>query len=247
MSLPAIHDLGDMAPPVTVVADLHLRAERPDVLEAFRTCLEGVEARGGTLVLLGDVFDHWLGRRQADERFERGVLDALRGLAATGVRLAFVEGNRDFLFDGADGLALERWPDVVKARWGERAVVLSHGDLLCTADHAYLGMRRAMRRLRPLEPLVPYGLRRWIAARLRRKSSSARKTTEAYRMALDYGEARRWLEGYDADALVVGHVHTGVHHRLEVARPRDVYVLKDWEVRPNAVVFDEDGIRLGPI
>ena len=120
MRVPPVRDLGPMEPPVTVVGDLHLRSERPDVVDAFRSSLEAVRRRGGTLVLLGDVFDRWLGRRQAEEAFERGVLDQLGETAAAGVRLAFVAGNRDFLFDGADGLDLELWPDVVAARWGER-------------------------------------------------------------------------------------------------------------------------------
>lgn len=244
MTLPAIHDLGAMSAPITVVGDLHLRADREDVLDAFLGCLADVRARGGTLILLGDVFDRWLGRRQAEAPFERRAIDALRETAAAGVRLAFVGGNRDFLFDGVDGLDIELWPDVVRAGWGGRTVVLSHGDLLCTADLEYLAMRRVLRQLRRLRGLFPYGVRTFLAGRLRKTSSSARKAKAPHRMALDYGEAKRWLDGFDADVLVVGHVHTGVHQRLEDGR--DVYVLKDWERAPNTVVFDGEGLRLGP-
>ena len=80
------------------------------------------------------------------------------------------------------------------------------------------------------------GLRSVSTAEVERKSASA--------LGIDYGAARRWLEAYEADALVLGHVHTGVHHRLPGARARDVYVLRDWHACANAVTFDERGIRL---
>lgn len=243
-----VHDVGAMAPPVTVIGDLHLTEERPDLLAHFESFAERLEA-AGTLVLLGDVFDWWVGAAQARETFAARVLERLRALADRGIRLAFVRGNRDFAFEGGDGLALDLWPDVVRARWGDRTVVLSHGDLLCTADVDYLRMRRVLRSApmtwlrHHLPPDVLYGL----ARRLRRASVRAQNGDPTKERGIDYGEARRWLEDLDADALVLGHVHTGVHHRLGGERPRDVYVLKDWDAGPNAVRFDGTGITLAGV
>jgi hypothetical protein len=57
-------------------------------------------------------------------------------------------------------------------------------------------------------------------------------------LGIDYGEALRWLEAADADVLVAGHVHTGLHHRLPGPRSREVWVLKDWDRAANAIRFD---------
>ena len=246
MSLPPILDLGDMPAPVTVTADLHLTAMRPETLDAFLPFLEDVRKRGGTLILLGDLFDWWMGPAQTKDPFAAQVLDGLRETAGAGVRLAFVAGNRDFVFAGAEGLDIEIWPDVVRARWGDKKVVLSHGDLLCTADLAYLAMRKIIRTtpMRWFGLSLPPPLRRKLAHGMRRASGKAQKVDPRKHLGIDYGEARRWLEGYDADLLVLGHVHQGVHHRLEGVRPRDVYVLKDWDSKGNCVCFDERGIRL---
>jgi len=184
------------------------------------------------VVLLGDLFESWAGPRQATEGASARVVKALRALSASGVALAFVSGNRDFLFTGARGLEVALWPDLVRATWGGREVLLTHGDLLCTEDESYLRMRRVLRSplVRFLARLVPYALTRRVAAGLRRVSRRAVRKKARYQMDLDYASARAWLEATGAEVLVAGHVHTGVSHRLEgPGRAREVHVLKDWE------------------
>jgi UDP-2,3-diacylglucosamine hydrolase len=142
---PRTLDVGAMEAPVVVVADVHLSAKEPDVAARFASFLASCEGRGGWLVLLGDLFDWWVGSAQARRPFEADVIARLARVAASGVRLAFVAGNRDFAFEGAPGLAMERWPDAAKARWGSRTALLTHGDLLCTADTGYLALRSVLR------------------------------------------------------------------------------------------------------
>ncbi len=230
---------------MTVIGDLHLSEERPDVFERFGRFLQRLPA-GGTCVLLGDVFDWWVGRAQAGEPFSGRVVEALSDAVDRGTRLGFIQGNRDFAFDGVEGLRMALWPDVVRARWGGKTVVLSHGDLLCTADLAYLAMRRVLRSvpMTALRRALPTNVLYALARRLRRASTRAQADDPATRRGIDYREARRWLEAYDADALVLGHVHTGVHDRLPGPRPRDVYVLKDWDAYASAVRWDGEAIRL---
>ncbi len=235
-----------MAPPVTVIGDLHLTAEHPGTRDDLFDLLRAIAPAGGTLVILGDLFDFWVGRGQAKTPFARGVTERLAAAQAEGLRLVFLAGNRDFAFDGAPGLALACWPDVVRARWGDTTVVMSHGDLLCTADTSYLAMRRVLR----LPPVV-WGLRRGpyrvtvtLAQALRAVSERHGRRSTGALLGIDYGRARAWLDGLDADLLVLGHVHTGVHHRLDGPRPRDVMVLRDWDRRPSAVVYDGGVPRL---
>lgn len=235
-----------MEAPVVVVGDIHLGPGDPQVQAAFLAFLRSLHGRAAHLVLLGDVFDAWVGDAQRHARDVAEVLQALRDLAASGTRLCFQPGNRDFLFRGAEGLELTRWPDVVRAAWGPRRVLLTHGDLLCTADVGYLRLRKVLRSrvFLGLARSVPHAVRQGFGRLLR--GASRRKTRRAPRaaMGLDYAAARDWLEGFGADVLIAGHVHTGVHHRLPGTPPREILVLRDWERGANVIRWDGDEVAL---
>ncbi len=246
---PSVLDVGRMDSPVTVVGDVHLSPSEPRVAERFMRFLETLERRGGWLVLLGDLFDWWIGPAQARRPFEAALIGRLARLADSGVRLAFVGGNRDFGFDGAPGLPLARWPDAVRARWGERTVLLTHGDLLCTADAGYLALRRVLRSP-PIAlgmRVLPFRVTSYVAEGLRGVSSRSGRRSPGAGRGIDYGAATEWMAAEGAEVLVAGHVHTGVHHVTRSEPRREVYVLKDWDRRPNAVVFDGDRIALTPV
>ena len=128
------------------ISDLHLDPERPAITELFGRFLEG-EARGAdALYILGDLFEAWVGD---DDPSPAGafVADRLRALAAVGVPVHFIRGNRDFLI-GADyarraGFTILPDPAVIMLH-GEPTLVL-HGDLLCTDDSAYQQFRAQTR------------------------------------------------------------------------------------------------------
>lgn len=249
--LPDVLDVSDLPMPVTVVGDVHLTANEPDVVHRFSAFLAQRATQGGTLVLLGDIFDWWVGREQATRNpFAREALDPLKAVADAGVRLIFLAGNRDYAFEGCDGLDLELWPDVVRTRIGSRSVVMSHGDLLCSEDRGYLRMRAWFRSPagRWLLRTLPYRWTSYIARGLRDLSDRSTRRSRGAQLGIDYGLAAAWLDGYEADALVVGHVHTGVHHELPGKDGvRDVYVLRDWSRASNAVEMDGETIRLVPV
>ena len=246
--LPDVVDVTDLPTPVTVVGDVHLTPEEPDVAERFIAFLEARGTQGGTLVLLGDIFDWWIGREQAARQpFARGILEQLRTVKDAGVRLVFLAGNRDYAFDGAEGLDVELWDDVVRTQLGGRTVVLSHGDLLCSEDRGYLRMR-AWFRSKPgrwLLRTLPYTWAAYVAQGVRDLSDRSTRRSRGAQLGIDYGLAAAWLDAYEADALVVGHVHTGVHHELPGPNgPRDVYILKDWSRASNAIEMSGERIAL---
>ncbi len=234
-----------MTAPVVVVGDVHLSPEHPDVADRFEAWLAGLAGRCAHLVLLGDVFEGWVSRRQAREPFVRRFLDRLAGLASAGTRLAFQGGNRDFAFDGAPGLPLDLWPDVVRTRWGTRTVLLTHGDLLCSADGRYQRMRKLLRSpvVDGVRAALPYAAATYLARGLRGLSERevARKPYAA--MGLDYAQVRGWL-----DAARRRRARRGPrpHGRPPPAagRPvRDVLVLKDWDAGGGVVVVGRCGDR----
>ncbi len=128
------------------ISDLHLDATTPGTLAAFSRFL-AVTARGAaSLHILGDLFETWIGDDDPDPARDR-VCTELRALSRSGVPLYVMQGNRDFLygpeFERRSGCVLLPDP-VVVALHGER-VLLTHGDLLCTGDHAYQELRTIVR------------------------------------------------------------------------------------------------------
>ena len=244
--LPKVLDVPPLTAPVIVAGDVHLSPEHPEVADRFEAFLRGLPGRCASLVLLGDVFDWWVGRQQAEEAFAQRFIGALSALVRAGTRVAFQGGNRDYAFDGADGLEVDLWPDVVRTTWGARTVLITHGDLLCTGDGRYQTMRRVLRSRGARAGLaaLPHGAATWLARGLRDLSEREVRRKPYASMGLDYALAKTWLAGYGADVLVAGHVHTGVHHRLAGARPSDVLVVKDWEAGGGVVRFDGRSIAL---
>ncbi len=252
--MPPIQDVPPLPSPVAVAGDVHLAPDQPGVRDRFLQFVRERAERGGSLVLLGDLFDYWCGWRQAEEPFLVPVFEALREAHRAGLKLVFQAGNRDFGFEGADDLEIDFWTDVVRTEIGGRRVLLTHGDLLCTSDRGYQKLRQVVRGRggapRRWLRALPYNAARYLAQGTRRASTRAtRRKSRAY-MDIDYGTARAWLEEAEADVLVAGHVHTGVHHVLAAAdgngSSREILVLKDWERGGGVVLFDDDRVRLVP-
>jgi len=193
-----------------VVADLHLEVEAgPDSepIVEFTAFLERVRA-APMLVLLGDLFEYWLGRSHASSPGGRAVL---AGLAAFPGRLVLVPGNRDVLAGAelaASGLVLAPEGLVAEVEDGTRLLLL-HGDELCIHDTSYQRLRRFLRRpgVRTLLCALPASVARLLAQSLRSHSKKAVPAKAPLAVTQDAGEAARRLAAAGARVLVVGHAH----------------------------------------
>jgi UDP-2,3-diacylglucosamine hydrolase len=215
------------------VSDVHATPASPATLDAFLRFLAGPAREAETLYVLGDLFETFVAPEEAARPGVRDVIGGLRALGAAGTRVLFLPGNRDFPLEGVlRPLGIGRLPDMARLDVDGVRVLATHGDLLCTRDRRYQAFRRAVR-ARPLAAFaeaLPAGALDRLAARAR-EASKAETSRKAYdTMGLDAGRVRRLLLREDADALVCGHVHWGVRHRMSVdGRPRDVFVLGAWE------------------
>jgi UDP-2,3-diacylglucosamine hydrolase len=232
--------------PALFVSDLHLSPGRPDMAARFLRFL-AAEARGGsTLYILGDLFDHWIGDDDADEPFNRGVLDALGALAATGVEIAFQHGNRDFLMSGRaaqrGGLRLIHDP-TVRDLFGTRTLLM-HGDTLCTDDVRYQRFRARVRRPAVVRVFLalPRGLRQAIAGGLRSVSETEKgaKPPEIMDVSAPTVEAALRAHGYPR--LIHGHTHRpGRHVHAIDGQTCERWVLGDWYRRASYLRCDAHG------
>ncbi len=227
------------------ISDLHLDAAEPATLAQFRAFLRDEAAACDALYILGDLFETWIGDDD-DEPARAGARDALRALTAGGVPCFIQHGNRDFLlgagFMAASGCTL--LPDPTVLAIGGRRFVLSHGDVLCTADRGYQRFRGLVRNaaFQKCWGMLSLRLRRRLAALARRRSHAYTQRAPESIMDVTPAAVAALLRTTGAEVLVHGHTHRPRMHRLEVdGSERTRIVLGDWPLRGKVLVVDAAG------
>ncbi len=201
-----------------VISDLHLDASSGEAHAAFVDFLHAARARPA-LLILGDLFDAWVGPAHGRLPGARIIFAALRTASESGLAISLVHGNRDFLLDENFTLAtgVRVYPDGILANLpGGSRVLCVHGDELCTLDHSYQRLKRIVRSkpARWLAPRLPDSLALGVARRMRKVSQAAviQKPPETKRQQIDEVRARAGAAG--ADTLICGHAHAFRDERL---------------------------------
>ncbi len=207
-----------LGPGSVVVADLHIDVERAGAERAFTRWLAGLSG-APRLVVLGDLFEFWVGRSELSSPGAQAVTAALSALRGRGTEIDVVLGNRDFLLDSsferASGARVHA-QGLVGAAGKEERVLLLHGDELSTLDRRYQRLR-ALLRSRPVRwaaPRVPVFLARRVARSLRRASRREVASKPSAVVAMQEGEAEREALAEGAGVLVCGHAHRAQDCRL---------------------------------
>ena len=195
---------------IAVVADAHLGgpggSAEPLAAQLLKLPAQGCER----LLLLGDIFQVWVGFERFATREILVLMEALTELQAGGLPIHYVEGNRDFFIAGS---AYERVFATVgkEARFvagGHRCLAV-HGDDVNRADYPYrvwrflsknAMSRLAMRHLpHKLASRLIYGVEGELA-----KSNFKHKRKIPDDLIRDYG-IRRLAEGHRV--VLMGHFH----------------------------------------
>ena len=242
----------DAADVLTLFAsDLHLSRERPGSVASFVRLARGPARRAGTLYLLGDVFDQWLGDDDTTPPHPE-VEEELRRLCDAGICVGFAAGNHDFLvgreFAARTGVTL--LGEVTAIGLDGRRTVLTHGDHLCTADTDYQAFRAHVR-----DPAVqrsflalPLAERARMAAQLRHRSRelAALKPDDITDVAPEAVEGL--LREHRADDLIHGHTHRPATHHLVVDdRECRRIVLADWYAGDSVLAIEDGEYRCSSV
>ncbi len=229
--------------PFVLVADAHLTREDPEA-ESFLAFLGRVGPRCGTLAILGDLFNVWLGEPKFHLPHHRRILDALVRLRRGGVRLVYVEGNRDFHVRRA---AAGRFFDVVAEdslieSHGDWRVWLTHGDAVNLDDRPYRAWKAFSKSalVYGAFSLLPGGVGVRLAESLERRLSG---TNVEHKLHFPEGHclayARRAFDR-GCHALVLGHFHQErqIPCGEREGRPVGVYVLPAWRHGHRYLIFE---------
>ena len=228
---------------IEFISDLHLSEHTPDTFRAFEHHLLNTDAQA--VLLLGDVFEAWVGDDAADSGFELRCAQLLQA-AAQRLHCAFMAGNRDFLL--GPGLlqrcGVQELPDpTVLAAFGTRTL-LSHGDALCLGDVDYQRVRVLLRtpQWRAQFLAQPIAVRREQVRRARAESETRKLGSSPQDYAdVDAPLALQWLRAAAAPVLVHGHTHRPGSGPLGASTAYLRHVLSDWDLedprRPRAEVL----------
>lgn len=230
------------------VSDLHLSAERPDLTTRFAAFLADTAASKITaLFILGDLFDAWIGDDDLAQPFNAEVCSLLRKLSDQGTHLFFIAGNRDFLIGDtfAQAAGLQRLTEVEKVGAGEAAILIMHGDTLCTDDTDYQAFRQQVRNPAWQGNFLarPLAERRAEATALRQKSRAATKEKSQTIMDVNAEVVRQALIASGCRRLIHGHTHRpGCEHILLADGVAERWVLSDWDShRGDALEVNTEG------
>jgi UDP-2,3-diacylglucosamine hydrolase len=238
------------------ISDLHLAAERPRTIGRFLRFLAEDAPGHRELVILGDLFEFWIGDDAAASA--RPIVDGLAAYSASGRRLLLMHGNRDPLlghaFAAASGGTLLADPIIVEV--AGTPTLLSHGDAWCTLDVAYQRFRSTVRQPEFQRDFLSKTLDERIAfARgLRMQSDSEKSTKAADIMDVTPDAVVAALRAAGVRRIIHGHTHRPASHVVDLGDAlAERWVLPDWDLdaaeprggflefaegRPRLVFFD---------
>lgn len=244
----------ELAPGTVAITDLHLSPVGDPRTDTFIRWCDGLRD-APRLLILGDLFDMWVGPRQARLPGTARALAALRRLTDRGVGVDVVPGNRDALmgaaFEAASGARLWHEGFVADLGGAGRRAAFVHGDALCTLDAGYQRLRRvwrngAVRRVAGWTPLWAAG---WIGRRLRRASEAAKPRKVEAQRSIRPLAVQRLAEQAGVEMVVCGHAHEPIDVALSdypETRGSGVrwLVLGAWRMHGLDLLTVEEGGRL---
>ena len=226
-------------PATLLFSDVHLSPARPAIRDILIGLLHGDARRAAAVYILGDLFNVWFAEPKFRMPHQERVLGELGSLAAAGVVVKFVEGNRDY---SVRRNCLGRpFAEVSSTRltevYGSRRVVSEHGDEINRADRQYRMWKRFSR------SFAVYGLFRLLPGRrgigigesLERTLSGTNMRNKSYfpaELCRAYAED---LFRQGGDALILGHFH---EERILPVAGGTVYVMPTWRGHHRYLCFE---------
>lgn len=227
---------------------MHIDAAQPAIIAQFLQFLQTEAKDAAALYILGDLFESWIGDDAADPA-QAAAIAGLRTLTSSGVPCFVMHGNRDFLlssrFSAMSGAHLLSDPLIITL-YGE-AVLVMHGDALCTDDHAYQRLRATVRDADWQRQFLALSIesRRALAGAARAGSQAHTAAMEHAITDVNADSVAMALRGAGTSILLHGHTHRPAMHALEVdGRPRTRIVLGDWYDHGSVLRWDQHGPEL---
>ena len=228
------------------ISDLHLQENQPEITQLFFKFLHDCDASIDAIYILGDLFEAWIGDDD-NTHFHQQIMAAMQAVTQKGTPIYFLHGNRDFLIGkhflretGCQLLTTEAKISVYGT-----AILLMHGDTLCTRDSAYLKWRKISHHpiLNKLLFLYwPLTFRRQFAKKMREKSAHYTQSATREIMDVTQAEVEHIMQKHAVQFLIHGHTHLPGFHYFSINQSSYTrIVLGAWHHAGSALIWDESG------
>lgn len=213
---------------VEFVSDLHLSLTLPKTVARWERYLTETDA--DALVILGDLFEVWVGDDCLTESFESRCASHLAEFGRSRPLYVMV-GNRDFLLGQqflheTKGRGLAD-PSILRA-FGQ-SVLCTHGDAWCTDDVSYQEFRKVVRQPKWQQAFLNTPLpSRLEQARLMREASRNHQSGSNYMTDITLMTAQEFLGQVGVATLIHGHTHQPCDQEIGIGQWR--HVLSDWNL-----------------
>ena len=230
------------------ISDLHLDSSRPHLFKLFHEFIKKIKTDVEALYILGDLFEFWIGDDIIDLPIGKPflpVIDDLKLLSDSGVKIFFIQGNRDFLIGdkfikliGAELLPDEHIVDL----YGTKVLVM-HGDTLCTDDKAYQLMRKIFRFkiTQCLYLSMSPEKRSNKAGQVRKNTSENNKQKPSMILDVNQQAVEKSLKSRGVAFLIHGHTHRPAEHDVVIDNNVNKrIVLGDWGEKWSYLEWEAD-------
>jgi UDP-2,3-diacylglucosamine hydrolase len=222
------------------ISDLHLGADQPHSIAAFRHFIAAIAPEAEALYILGDLFEYWAGDDDISEPFHAQVIDALHRLAAHDTKVFLLHGNRDLLMGQAMAHACQATllDDPTLLDLYGTPTLLSHGDTLCTDDVEYQRFRAQVHDAEFQKNFLaqPIAARKAHIEHLRRLSTQEKQNKDIAIMDVNDAAVADLLREYQYPRLIHGHTHRPARHEHIVdGHTCERWVLGDWYQQGSAL------------
>ncbi|EPM42736.1 UDP-2,3-diacylglucosamine hydrolase [Vibrio natriegens NBRC 15636 = ATCC 14048 = DSM 759] len=204
--------------------------------------------KADALYVLGDLFEFWVGDDDKTP-FANQIRTEFKALTDSGVRVFFIQGNRDFLlgkrFCKQTGITL--LDDVCTIDlYGKKAVIL-HGDTLCTDDVDYQKFRKTVHQpwLQWVFNHIPWFIKKKIVAKVQSDIRDDKSNKSLDIMDVNQSEVENVMSQYCVDLMIHGHTHRPDTHHFDVNGVKKTrIVLGDWYTQGSVLQVNSDGFLL---
>ncbi len=234
------------------VSDVHITFGNEAYLNQFLAFLDGAAEACTELYIVGDLFEFWIGDRQASIPFYGPLFEKFKSLTDGGLVIKAVHGNRDFLMGKSfSAVGVEMLPETVSLDLAGQKVHVSHGDQFCIDDHSYQRARVVMRSRIPrfVASVLPAFAGVFLAKFYRKiseRKKAKKKAQTGNRFHTIEGGIKEELIRNHYDVILCGHIHNFAERAIEVAGKKSrILTTGAWEEEgPNYVDFDGRNLSL---
>ena len=236
--------------PLYFISDVHLSlngsADEVGKRERLIEFVRHVAGTGGTLFIVGDLFDFWFEYKHVMPKAYFDILTALNNAKLNGVNLHFIPGNHDFWGREflEETLFNKVYPKGVTLDIEGKRFLINHGDGLLSWDRGYRALRGLLRNrvfiffYRWLHPDIAYA----IAKNFSRNGDYDHYTPEQKEQIVE--ELTQYSEeqcNNGIDYVIMGHYHQHKDIRLENGQ---FLILGDWIKYHSYGYFDGESLFL---